>query len=264
MASEAVRLSGLVVAQDEEARIRGCLASLAFCDECVVIDGGSADRTPQIAAESGARVIERPFTTMNDQKDFGRRACRGEWVMNVDADEIVSESLAREVKAVIDEEWSPAEGSAQPVAYKIPFRNFFRGEQVTTCGYFPDRHVRLLRKDAAFWDASVPTHDRVVVDGRIGGLTGHIDHYSFRSLDHFLNKSRRYAAETAAARHAEGRRVSSATIIGRTAFRFVRAYIFQRGFLQGRLGLVIAGLQAQEVFQKYARQWELERFGVDP
>ena len=246
----------MVIAQDEESRIAACLDALDFCDERLVVDGGSTDRTRDKAVEVGARVIERPFATWNDQKEFGRRACRGEWVLNVDADEIVHPQLAAQVRAVADDP------EMRHAAYRVTFRNYFREEWVWTCGYFPDRHVRLVRRTAAHWDLSA-VHDRVVVDGSTGVLRGHIDHYSFRSLDHFLDKSRRYATASATARHARGQRVSGFTILGRTAFRFVRAYLFQRGFLQGRLGLVIAGLQAQEVFQKYARQWELERFGPD-
>ena len=252
-----VHLSGLVIAQDEEDRIRACLEALAFCDEQVVVDGGSADGTCELARSLGARVVERRFTSMNDQKEFGRGVCNGQWILNVDADEVVSAELARQVRSVVDD------SNSRYAAYRVTFRNYFRGEWVKTCGYHPDRHVRLVRKAEARWDATVPTHDRIVVAGRIGTLSGWVDHYSFRSLDHFLDKSRRYATEIAAARHAEGRRVSGLAIFGRAAFRFFRAYVLQRGFMQGRLGLVIAGLQAQEVFQKYARQWELEHFGSD-
>lgn len=251
-----VRLSGLVIAQNEEQRIEACLDALSFCDERVVIDGGSTDRTRERAVAAGARVIERAFTTWNDQKEFGRGVCRGEWVLNVDADEIVGGELARQARAVAEQP------EPRHVAYRVTFRNYFREAWVRTCGYFPDRHVRLFRRAGARWDPSA-VHDRVVVDGSTGVLSGYIDHYSFRSLDHFLEKSRRYAAAGAAARYANGDRVSGFTILGRAVFRFFRAYLLQCGFLQGRLGLVIAGLQAQEVFQKYARQWELERFGFD-
>lgn len=252
-----IRLSGVVICQDEAERIGACLESLAFCDEIVVVDSGSTDQTLDIARAKGARVFEHPWAGMNGQKDFGRQQARGRWVLNLDADEVASGVLAAEVRRVAD-----AVGEEGPAAYQIPFRNYFRDAWVRRCGYYPDPHVRLLRRDRAYWDAAVPAHDKVRVDGEVGRLSGHVEHYSFGSLDDFLGKSRRYASAFAITAHEKGRRATGATILGHTVWRFFKAYVLERGFLDGTLGLVISGLQAYEVFQKYARLWELSRFGA--
>jgi glycosyltransferase involved in cell wall biosynthesis len=256
--SEALRLSGLVICLNEEARIGACLASLAFCDEVVVVDSGSTDRTLELARSHGARIFERPYTGQNDQKDFGRTVARGDWLFVLDADEVASPELAEEVRAV-------AQGGAPADvdAYRIPFRNRFRGVWVRRAGYYPDPHVRLVRRAKVHWDKTAPVHDRVVVEGRIGALSGHVDHFSFRSLAHFLEKSERYAEGFARSAHAQGRRASVATIALHTVTRFVKCYLVKGGFLEGPMGLVISGLQAFETFQKYARLWELGRFGPE-
>lgn len=251
----APRLSGMVICKNEVARIGDCLDSLSFCDEVVVIDSGSTDGTLKTVAAKGARLFERPFTGMNDQKDFGRRQAEGEWVLNLDADEVVTPELRAEILAMLERDGDPGID-----AYRLPFRNHYRGAWVRRCGYYPDHHVRLVRRDKARWDASVPAHDAVVVEGGTGTMRGHVDHYSFESMDHYLRKSSGYAEAFARDAFAKGRRAGPGTILLHTTFRFFKAYILKGGILEGALGLTIAGLQAVQAFQKYVRLWEMARF----
>jgi glycosyltransferase involved in cell wall biosynthesis len=249
------RLTGMIVCKNEARRIGACLDSLAFCDEVLAIDSGSTDGTLDLLQARGVRVISRPWTSMNDQKEYGRSEARGEWLLNLDADEVASPELRGEILSVIERGGDPGTD-----AYAIPFRNFFRSVWVRRSGYYPDPHVRLVRRERVRWDSSVPVHDRVVVEGATGRLHGHIDHYSFESIGHFIEKSCAYASAFAAAAHRSGRRAGLATIAGHTLFRFFKAYVLKAGFLEGALGLTISGLQAYEVFQKYVRLWELGRF----
>ncbi len=244
-------VSGLVITLNEEERLAACLASLAFCDELVVVDSGSTDNTLKIAKAAGARIIERPFVGMNDQKDFGRRQCTLPWVFNLDADEVASPELISQIEALLQRPESEA-----AAGYEIPFRNHFADRWVRGCGYYPDRHVRLVQRERAIWNAEELAHDRVEFDGRPGRLTGHIDHYSFDSVQDFLRKSERYAEFFAQRAVAEGRSAGPLTIATHSGWRFFRSFVLQAGFRDGSLGLVISGLQAYEVFQKYARLWE--------
>lgn len=250
-----VRLTGMVICQDEAERIGACLDSLAFCDEVVVVDSGSTDGTLDIVRAKGARLFENPWAGMNGQKDFGRLQAKGRWVLNIDADEVVSSELAEQVRAIADGDESG------PSAYTMPFRNYFRDAWVRRCGYYPDPHIRFVTQARCHWDASVPAHDKVHVDGTVGHISGHVDHYSFTSLDDFLSKSSRYSAAFALTAYKKGRRASGGTVFVHTTGRFFKAYVLKAGFLDGTLGLIISGLQAYEVFQKYARLWELSRFG---
>ncbi|MBK8012874.1 MAG: glycosyltransferase family 2 protein [Deltaproteobacteria bacterium] len=249
-----VRLTGVVVARDEARRIGACLDAISFCDEIVVVlDAASSDDTQRIVEARGLRCVVRVFMNMNDQKDFGRSVAAGEWVLNVDADEVVSSELKREILDVLARAPSHA-------AFRIPFRNHLRNVWIRRCGYSPDYHVRLVKRDYARWDSQAPVHDRVVVAGTVGTLSGAIDHYSFESVAHFLNKSAGYAERFAADAYARGRRARLATIAFHTAWRFFKVYFLRAGFLEGTVGLVISGLQAYEVFQKYVRLWERARF----
>ena len=170
MTEAAGLLTGMVICQNEAARIADCLASLSFCDEVLVIDSGSTDGTQAIVRASGATLIERHWLGWNDQKDFGRAQARGRWVLNIDADEVVTADLRAEITQAIA-------GAADDVAgFRIPFRTHFRSAWVRTCGYHPDHHIRLVRGDRARWDRDA-VHDRVVTEGRVCTLTSHIDHY---------------------------------------------------------------------------------------
>lgn len=247
-----VRISGLVVCKDEADRIDACLASLSFCDEIVVVDSGSTDDTVAIAERHGARVIQRPWKNANDQKEFGRQQAKGEWLVNLDADETVSPELREEILAI-------AERGGDDV-YFAPFKNYFRTAWVRRCGYYPDPHVRFIRRERARWDLDTPVHDKVLTEGTTGRLSGHVEHHSFRSLEHYIAKSEAYAEGFARHALAHGRRATTWTILGHTGWRFFRIYVLRGGFLEGALGLTIAGLQAFDVFRKYARLWELGRF----
>jgi glycosyltransferase involved in cell wall biosynthesis len=242
----------MVIAKNEAKRIGDCVDSLAFCDEVLVIDSGSTDGTQEIVKSKGARLIDQPWLGMNGQKDFGRQQAKGEWVLNLDADEVVTPELRQEILQLLETS-DPAIG-----AYRIPFRNYFRDAWVRRCGYYPDPHVRLVRRERAYWDAAIPAHDHVVVDGELGLLAGHIDHYSFDSMDHYLRKSAGYADAFARTALAKGRRSGPLTILVHTGFRFFKAYFLKGGFLEGSLGLTISGLQAIQAFQKYVRLWELQ------
>jgi glycosyltransferase involved in cell wall biosynthesis len=248
------RLTGLVITKNEEPRIEACLRALSFCDEIVVIDSSSTDKTPELVRAAGARLVDRPFTSFADLKEEGRAMARGRWVLNVDADEIVSEELAHQIRDVVARDDDPC------AAYAIPYKNFFRSVWVRHAGYYPDPHVRLFLRERAKWDPSQPTHARVLIDGKIGMLGGHIEHHSFSSIQDFVQKSSRYAASFAEFKHSQGRRAGFFTIAVHTIGRFFRAFVLQGGFMDGTLGLTIAGLQAYEVFQKYARLWERGRF----
>ncbi len=250
------RLSAMVICRNEAHRIRACLESLSFCEEIVVIDSGSTDGTQAIAVECGAQVIEHPWNGYGPQKEFGRQSARGEWLLNVDADEIVSHELRTEILDVVLRGGEPGVD-----AYAIPFRNRFRHVWVRTCGYYPDRHVRFFRRTKGQWSAA-QVHEHVIVEGATARLDGHIDHESFESVGHFIEKSSRYAEVFAQTAYADGRRATLATIAFRTLWRFLKAFFLKRGFLEGTLGLTIAGLQAFEVFQRYVRLWERQRWPI--
>ena len=247
-----MKLTATIVAQDEEAMLPGCLESLrGFCDEILLVDGGSRDRTRELAAAAGARVLERPFDDFARQHEFARSEARGEWILSLDADERASPPLARELGAAF------ASGAA---AFSLPFKNHFRGVWLRHGGLWPDRHVRLFRRADCAYDLARPVHEKLLVRGATAALESPILHYTWGSLAHCLAKTHRYAEQAAQARFAAGERSGALQIVARPAWRFARAYLLRLGFLDGAAGAAVAWLRASEAFAREARLWELSRF----
>ncbi|MBI5526447.1 MAG: glycosyltransferase family 2 protein [Deltaproteobacteria bacterium] len=250
---EKPKLSATVIAQDEEERLPECIRSLAFCDEVLVVDGGSRDRTREVAAEAGARVIERPFDDFASQHEFARAQARGEWIIWLDADERATPELAREVREVIVR-------GGPPAAFRVPTLNFWRDVRLRFGDAGPERHLRLFCRELCRFDPERPVHEKVVLDGPVGGLKSPIIHLAWRSLSHLACKSLRYAEDWARARHARGRRATALDVAIHPAWRFIRAYFFRLGFLDGVPGAILAFGRAYEAFARYARLWELSRY----
>jgi len=244
----------MVICLDEAKRIGDCLRSLAFCDEIVVIDSGSTDGTQDLVTASGARLVVRPFVSWNDQKDHGRTEAHHPWVLNIDADEIVTAELRDEIAGMRERGWP-----AGVAAFRMPFRNHLRDAWIKSCGFYPDRHVRLIDRQRARWDTS-SVHDRITVDGATADLAGHVDHFSFDSIRDYLEKSNIYAEAFARDAFARGHRSGMGAIASHTLGRFLRSYLLHGGILDGALGITMAGLQAAGTFQKYVRLWEMQRF----
>jgi (heptosyl)LPS beta-1,4-glucosyltransferase len=246
-------LSAIIIARDEQASIGRCLAALErWVDEIVVVDGGSTDDTAKIARGHGARVIESAWLGFGRQKQLALDAAGGAWVLSVDADEVVTEELRREIDEILSGE-PPAAGFHIPRSIQAFGARLDHGE----CGQAP---LRLFRREGArFTDAEV--HERVIVRGKVGELRSRLLHYSIRDLKHQLDKLNRYAWLWAQERHRRGERAGLGSALAHGLWSFIEVYFFRRGVLDGRLGLTLALLQSQYTFNKYAALWTL---GLEP
>jgi len=246
-------LSAIVITKNEAADLPECLASLAFCDEIVVVDSGSTDATVALAEAAGARVIQTTdWPGFGPQKQRALEAARCDWVLSIDADERVPSALAEALRRAIES------GAAD--GFRLGRRSSFLGRFLTHGGWYPDRILRLARRAVArFSDDRV--HERLEVAGRVADLSADpavdLVHHSYRSIDEVLEKQRRYALASAAARRQAGRTGGLAPAIGRSLWAFLRHYVLQRGFLDGAHGFVAALSKAQETFWRYlAVGWE--------
>lgn len=247
------RLTATVVAQDEEGALPACLESLRFCDEVLVVDGGSKDRTRELAHQAGARVLTRPFDDFAHQHEFARTQATGDWILSIDADERASPELALAARSAID-------GNATAAAYALPFKNHFRGVWLRRGGFWPDRHVRLFARERCSYDLSRPVHEKLVVRGETARLSAPMLHFTYGSLSHCLAKMERYGERAAQALHASGRRAGAWEVMARPLWRLVRGYVLRLGFLDGPAGAAMAWARAYEAYARYARLWELSRF----
>jgi glycosyltransferase involved in cell wall biosynthesis len=242
------RLSAVVITLDEEARLRRCLESVAWADEIVVVDAGSTDKTVQIAREFTERVLVRPWPGFAAQKNFALEQARGDWILSLDADEEVSGELRAEVGAVLA-------GEGRHDGYAVPRRNLFLGQWIRHGGLYPDWQLRLFRRGRGrFREHAV--HESVRVEGSVGRLRGHLVHTSYRDVADFIERANRYSTLAAAEQLARGARAGALELALRPLGRFLGMYVLRRGFLDGRKGLLLAGLYAYYVFMRTAKVWE--------
>lgn len=250
--SQRAFISACVITLNEADRIADCLASLAFCDEVVVVDSGSTDGTRDVAAAHGARVVEHPFAGYRAQKDFAVQAARHDWVLCLDADERVTAELRATIEAARDG------GFALAAGYRFARATEYFGAFLRHGNAYPDRVLRLFDRRRGGWRGDREIHEHVTVDGRVATLAGDLEHRAYRSLDDQLTRYRRYATLMAADMHARGRRARLAALIVHPAWRFWRGFVLRRGFLDGWRGFLFACLEADYVREKFARLWLLE------
>ncbi|MFT4246745.1 MAG: glycosyltransferase family 2 protein [Pseudomonas sp.] len=249
---DATPLSAVVITFDEADRIGDCLASLAFCDEIVVVDSGSGDATRRIAADLGARVLVRPFDGFRSQKQFAVEQATHDWVLCVDADERVDPALRAAIQA------ERAAGFARAAGYRCARRSWYFGRWLRHGNAYPDRKLRLFDRRRGGWRGEREVHESASVDGPVATLDGDLLHLPFRSFEHQLAKGRRYAQMMAEHAHARGRRASWSKLVLAPAWRFWRGYLLRGGFLDGRAGLVYAYVSAFTARQKAIRLWALQ------
>ncbi|MCK6530236.1 glycosyltransferase family 2 protein [Myxococcota bacterium] len=238
-----------IVAQDEEDRIGEAIDSARWADEVLVVDGGSRDRTREVAAARGARVVDHPWEGYAAQKNRAAALARHRWVLGLDADERVSPELAAELKAVLARSGG---GEASPVAYTVPRRMVYLGRPMRGCGFWPDRRARVFLVGAARWEGDDP-HDRLVAAGPVGHLRGELLHFSYRDLSDHLARIDRHSRDWARSAHARGRRAGLGDLLLRPPAFFAWRLLAGRGFLDGWRGVVACGLGATYVLLRFAR-----------
>jgi glycosyltransferase involved in cell wall biosynthesis len=239
-----IGLSACIITFNEADRIEACLSSVAFCDEIIVVDSHSTDRTRELAASLGARVIERDWPGYRSQKQFAVDAARHEWVLCLDADERVSAELRAEITAL------RSAGFAGAAGWSIPRISDYFGRFLRHGNAYPDRLVRLFDRRRGGW-TGYEIHENTRVAGRVRRLRGRLEHYPYRSLTDHQNRMQRYADLMAQALYAQGKRCGLTRVLVNPQWRFVRGYLLRLGFLDGWRGLVFALIESNYVRRKY-------------
>jgi glycosyltransferase involved in cell wall biosynthesis len=253
------RLSVIVITKNEVARLGRCLASVPFADEWVVVDSGSTDGSQALARGMGARVIVTDdWPGFGPQKNRALAEARGDWVLSLDADEWLSAELAQQIQAVVEAPAGEgAVGAACPV-YALSRLSSFCGQWMRHGGWYPDRVPRLFRRGQARFSNDL-VHERLVFEpsgasvSRV--LEGHLLHESMPTLSSAIDKMDRYSSGRAADLAARGRKGGLGRALGHGFWAFVRTYVLRRGFLDGRLGLVLALHNAESSYYRYLKIW---------
>lgn len=237
-------VSAVIISFNEKDKIADCLKSLSFADEIILVDSHSTDGTRKIAAQFGAKIIERDWPGHIEQKNFALSRAENEWVISLDADERVSEKLKKEILRVLE--------NPQANGYSIPRKVFYINRWIKHCGWYPAPKVRLVKKVKSCWGGVNP-HDALIVEGVVKKLSGDIYHLSFDSIYDHIRTIDSFTRIGAAEALKAGKRARFTDITLRPLFTFVKMYFIKRGFMDGLPGFIICVLSAFHTYTKYDR-----------
>ncbi len=240
-----IKISATIITFNEERNIARAIESLRCCDEIIVVDSGSNDRTIELATNLGARVVDNPFSGYASQKNFASEQAANDWILSIDADESVSEALEGEI-------WHIKKNGTEVDAYTVPRLAQYLGRWILHSGWYPDRKVRLFNRRRARW-AGDYVHESVQVDGRVGHLKSNLLHFTCSSLSEHLKTMDQYTTLAAEQIVAQKKPIGLRRLLVEPVWTFIQTYFFKRGYLDGTEGLAIAYMAAMYNFVKYAK-----------
>lgn len=256
------KISVVVTTFNEEANIAGCLDSLLWCDEILVVDSYSTDRTPEIVKSYGeekVRFCQRTYFGSAAQKNWAMDNTRHDWILIFDADERCTPKLRREIERLL------ASGPRFE-AYTIRRRVYFLGKVIRFSGWQHDQVVRLVRKEAGRYP-NRRVHADMTTRGPAPLLKSSMEHYMVEDFHKYVLRIVKYSRWGAAQGWKEGKKSGLAEILGRSVWRFFRTYIVQMGIFDGLRGLVFCMLQAYGTYLKWSILWSWrvnEKRGIEP
>lgn len=242
------KLSVIITTFNEEANIARCIESVQeLADDILIVDSFSTDDTVKIARTYQVRIEQRAYKGPADQKNWAIPQAQHEWILLLDADEVATPSLRSEIQSMLN---APSGPSAD--VYWIGRDNFFLGQQVRFSGWQGDQVVRFFHRDRGRYD-DVQVHEEIITNGlQVGKLKGRLQHYTFRSLEHYLDKTRRYARWSAQDHAAKTPQVGYFHLLLKPLFRFFKHFVLQQGFRDGKVGFIISVIMAWGVFLRYS------------
>lgn len=242
-------ISAIIITKNEEDILPECLASLEWVDEIIVLDSGSVDNTLEIAKAAGAKVfINEAWPGFGKQKQLAQSHATKEWILAIDADEVVSQELKQSLLNML-------ENPPQDTLLEVKELTWVFGRFLRHSGWYYS-HVRVYpRQYTQYNDALV--HEKIIhpTGAKIQVLEGDLLHYSYRDMTHYLVKSAHYAKAWADTRQTRGKQSSISQGLLHAFGCFLKMYVLKRGFLDGKQGFLIALLSAHSTFVKYADLW---------
>ena len=239
------QVSATIVACNEANNLARALRSLACADEIVLVDSGSTDQTPAIAASLGARVIYQPWQGYAAQKNFATGLARHDWILSLDADE----ELDTEAQAAI-RSWKGSQPAAD--GYRFARRARYLGRWILHSGWYPDYKVRLFDRRKGEWCGKY-VHESVIVNGRVETMPGEILHYTCDTLEEHPQRIELYTDLAAQEMLERGETVNFFRRWFDPIWVFLHTYFFRLGVLDGHQGFLIAAMAARYVRRKYAK-----------
>jgi glycosyltransferase involved in cell wall biosynthesis len=240
-----MKISATIITFNEERNVARVIESLRCCDEILVLDSGSNDRTVEIATKHGARVEEASWHGYAAQKNIAAKMASNDWILALDADESLSEALEAEI-------WQIKKAGPEFDGYTVPRLAQYLGRWILHSGWHPDRKVRLFNRTKATWIGEF-VHESVKVNGTVGHLESNLLHFTCSSLSEHLKTMDGYTTLAAQELVERGTSLSMSRLLFDPPWTFFRTYIMRLGFLDGAEGLSIAYMAALYNFVKYSK-----------
>lgn len=246
-------LSVVIITFNEEKNISRCIESvLPIADEIVVVDSYSTDRTQEICLSYGVRFLQHPFVGHIEQKNYALRQAQYDYVLSLDADEALSESLLSAIQGI--------KHQFNFDGYIFNRKTNFCGKWVSYCGWYPDKKLRLWDRNKGSWGGTNP-HDKVILlkGATVKQIPYDILHYSFNTIDEHFKQIEYFTDISSKAAYQRGQTSSSLKIWGKSIFKFFRDYFLKLGFLDGKTGFIICKNSAYAKYLKYSKLRDLHR-----
>jgi len=242
-------LSVIIITKNEAEHISRCLASVNWADEIIVVDSGSGDNTVEICRAYTDKVFISDWPGFGMQKQRALDKAQGDWVLSIDADEVVTPELREEIEKALQQDYYRG--------YEIPRLSSYCGRQMRHGGWWPDHVLRLFRRDCGRFTASA-VHERIIVQGQTGQLTTPLLHDAFVDLDEVLHKVNCYSSLGAEILYQKGTQSSISKAIFKAFWTFVRTYFLKLAVMDGRQGLMLSISNAEGTYYKYVKLLELQ------
>lgn len=240
-----MKISATIIAFNEERNIARVIESLRCCDEILVLDSGSNDRTVEVASKHGAHVVEASWHGYAAQKNIAAELAANDWILSLDADESLSEALEAEI-------WHIKKSGPTFDAYTMPRMAQYLGRWILHSGWYPDRKIRLFNRTKARWVGDF-VHESVKVTGSVGHLGSNLLHFTCDSLSEHLRTMDSYTTLAAQELVTHGKSAGMGRLLVDPPWTFFRTYILRLGFLDGVEGLTIAYMAGLYNFVKYSK-----------
>ena len=243
-----MNISLVMIVKNEEKNLAKCLNSVEnLVDEIVIVDSGSTDKTIEIAKTFGAKIFKREFDSFSNQKNYALSIATNEWVLHLDADEVLSKELVEEIKFVII--------NTKLDGFYLIRTNFFLGKQMKYSGINKEYRLRLAKKTLSKYVGGI-IHEELIVNGKVGKLKNIMIHNSYPTISSYFNKLEQYTTLGAKKLLETNKKAKVIDIVFKPPFEFIKRYILKCGFLDGIRGFIWAVLYAFYTFIKYIKLWE--------
>ncbi len=248
------RLSVVIMAKNEELDIRNCLESIKWADEIIIVDDMSTDKTVNICRQYTDKIYRRKKENCGEQKQYGVERASGDWILNVDADEIVTAELGREIQEVIQK-------NEKYNGYQFYRKNNYLGKWMRYCGWYVPV-LRLFKKNRGKFN-SAKVHEEIIVQGEVGLLKNEMLHYTYRDMSDHIEKINQFSSDSVEELIKKGVVLRWYNygwyFIFKPLLYFLRKYFYLQGFKEGMHGFMLCAFATIVVFINYAKLWEKQR-----